>query len=68
MTREQFMVAFSECEIAFHRNWGAAHDGPGYDKRAWQDLHNSLITAWRNHATQIGIPRDQPLVAAKEIL
>jgi hypothetical protein len=62
VTHEQFLTVFAACEAAFHRNWSADVGCPGYNKRAWQNLHNALIATWRDRATAIGIPRDRPLV------
>ena len=61
MTRDQFLACYRDAEVAFHRHWSAQVGQPGYNKRAWQTLHNELGAVWRDCAEAFGIHRTEPL-------
>jgi len=55
------LLSYYAAHAALHALWSEAVGTPGYDKRSWMALSNSLDALGRSAATLVGFPRDQPL-------
>jgi hypothetical protein len=65
VTRSQFFAAFREVHALLHKHWSDAVGQPGYVKAAWRRLDNELSRVWRDQATEIGIPKNEPLLGQR---
>ena len=61
-SRENFLRAFREVHAEFHQLWTAAVEQPGYDKKRWIALDNTLARFARDAGESFGVGRSEPLL------
>ena len=61
-TREDFLLAFRVAHAVLHQLWSDAVGQPGYDKKRWIALDNTLSQFARDAGEMFGISRSEPLL------